>query len=321
MKSFITVAPRQSRRGFTLIELLVVIAIIAILASILFPVFARARENARRSSCLSNMKQQGLGVMQYTQDYDEKYPQAYYYPDNSSSSGGYAHWSGLIQPYVKSNQLFVCPSDKNGGLAPTNFTGNNSGAGVPAGQTAQNAVNDIQAPRLSYTANELVMPRARKSTDPSHVVSLSAVDTAAEVIMLAELSDNPAAINDSSAASGVAFKSHRPTNGINCGASGVYDGESAGCVNAASNAALTPADARAAYTAANAAGGSGAGNHHICYVAADRHLDGSNYAFADGHAKWYKLESTLNPNAFLWGKRNYSGGGQPIVRADGTPVG
>ena len=64
----------HKRSGFTLIELLVVIAIIAILAAILFPVFARARENARRTSCVSNLKQIGLGIMQYTQDYDERYP-------------------------------------------------------------------------------------------------------------------------------------------------------------------------------------------------------------------------------------------------------
>lgn len=69
----------QKRKAFTLIELLVVIAIIAILAAILFPVFARARENARRSSCLSNLKQIGLGAMMYIQDYDERYPQAYWY--------------------------------------------------------------------------------------------------------------------------------------------------------------------------------------------------------------------------------------------------
>ena len=94
----------KKRKGFTLIELLVVIAIIGILASILFPVFARARENARRTSCLSNLKQIGLGVMQYTQDYDEKLP-LYQILTTPSLS-----WQWQIMPYVKSTQLFVCPS-------------------------------------------------------------------------------------------------------------------------------------------------------------------------------------------------------------------
>jgi prepilin-type N-terminal cleavage/methylation domain-containing protein len=75
---------RYHRKAFTLIELLVVIAIIAILASILFPVFARARENARRTSCLSNLKQIGMGFMQYTQDYDEKYPMSYWIANPSA---------------------------------------------------------------------------------------------------------------------------------------------------------------------------------------------------------------------------------------------
>nr|AUN36255.1 hypothetical protein [uncultured bacterium] len=303
------------RKAFTLIELLVVIAIIAILAAILFPAFARARENARRTSCMSNMKQMGLGVMQYTQDYDEKYPQAYYYPDDNSSAGGYAHWSGTIFPYVRSNQLFVCPSDALGGMAPTNFIGDNGGAGVPSGQTAQAAIKDIQAPRLSYTCNEMVMPRKRKSADPANVVSLAAVDEASSVIMIAELTDNVASINDSSTASGVAFKSHRPTNGVST-AGGVYDGEKIASTGVDATA-LTPAQARAAVTASRAAGGSGAGNHHICYTAPDRHLEGSNYTFADGHAKWYKLESTFNPANFLWGKRHYSGNGNPILGITG----
>lgn len=94
-------------RGFTLIELLVVIAIIAILAAILFPVFARARENARRTSCTSNLKQIGLAVMQYTQDYDETYP---YVPWGGSNAGTTAVGQ-VLEPYHKSSQLWRCPSD------------------------------------------------------------------------------------------------------------------------------------------------------------------------------------------------------------------
>jgi prepilin-type N-terminal cleavage/methylation domain-containing protein/prepilin-type processing-associated H-X9-DG protein len=124
---------RSTRRsGFTLIELLVVIAIIAILASILFPVFARARENARRASCMSNLKQIGLGVAQYTQDYDEKFPMAIQgsgfqttvrplqtdpaYPgykltvSDGINTDHYVSWMDVIFPYVKSIQIFTCPS-------------------------------------------------------------------------------------------------------------------------------------------------------------------------------------------------------------------
>ena len=94
------------RAAFTLIELLVVIAIIAILAAILFPVFARARENARRSSCQSNLKQIGLGILQYNQDYDERMPS-----DLINIGGNTYAWSVVVQPYVKSTQLFACPSN------------------------------------------------------------------------------------------------------------------------------------------------------------------------------------------------------------------
>ncbi len=104
----------KARQGFTLIELLVVIAIIAILAAILFPVFGRARENARRASCQSNLKQIGLGVMQYVQDYDERYPLKDYPTDVSPWFGwGWAHWMTVTQPYLKSTQLFHCPSSSN----------------------------------------------------------------------------------------------------------------------------------------------------------------------------------------------------------------
>ncbi len=97
-------AATQKKRGFTLIELLVVIAIISILAAILFPVFGRARENARRTSCLSSMRQIGLGLQQYTQDSDERTP-----PVNSTSDC--PCWSDWILPYVKSTEIFsACPS-------------------------------------------------------------------------------------------------------------------------------------------------------------------------------------------------------------------
>ena len=90
-----------ARKGFTLIELLVVIAIIAILAAILFPVFARAREKARQTSCLINVKQLQLAILMYVQDYDEMFPTAY------ERNG---RWYTLIDPYVKNKQAWVCPS-------------------------------------------------------------------------------------------------------------------------------------------------------------------------------------------------------------------
>jgi prepilin-type N-terminal cleavage/methylation domain-containing protein/prepilin-type processing-associated H-X9-DG protein len=105
---------RRSRQaGFTLIELLVVIAIIAILASILFPVFARARENARRSSCQSNLKQIGLGLAQYAQDYSENLPYAFYGSSGNGSTptAPLYKWMDATYPYVKSEQLYTCPSD------------------------------------------------------------------------------------------------------------------------------------------------------------------------------------------------------------------
>ncbi len=99
--------PHTKKTAFTLIELLVVIAIIAILASILFPVFARARENARRTSCLSNLKQIGLSTMMYVQDYDETYPR------NRVAAGGGTYidyWHQVLAPYTKNTQVFICPS-------------------------------------------------------------------------------------------------------------------------------------------------------------------------------------------------------------------
>ena len=106
----------QNQKGFTLIELLVVIAIIAILAAILFPVFAKVREKARQTTCLSNEKQIGLAFVQYVQDYDEKFPggqpgkSAGCYGDTGGGTDGEA-WAFQLYPYVKSNGAYACPDD------------------------------------------------------------------------------------------------------------------------------------------------------------------------------------------------------------------
>ena len=136
------------KTAFTLIELLVVIAIIAILAAILFPVFARARENARRSSCQSNLKQLGLGFIQYTQDYDEKYPGSG--PSVISATLTFntalGHWvpagvvfstatpckprDGAIYPYVKSEQIYICPSDSTADAKKLSYSMNQQMEGL-----------------------------------------------------------------------------------------------------------------------------------------------------------------------------------------------
>ena len=123
------------RRAFTLIELLVVIAIIAILAAILFPVFAQAREKARQTSCLSNTKQMGTALLMYTQDYDETYPVTTLY--DFAGDAPQHSWCARIVPYIKNLQVFFCPSD--GG--PT--------AGYPL-------LNGWSGPAISYASNSLM---------------------------------------------------------------------------------------------------------------------------------------------------------------------
>ena len=112
---------RSTRRGFTLIELLVVIAIIAILAAILFPVFAQAREKARQTSCLSNLKQQGTATTMYVQDYDETFPLAIYISSNGSAPCTILSYHETI-PYQKNADMEKCPSDISPLKVPTALT-------------------------------------------------------------------------------------------------------------------------------------------------------------------------------------------------------
>jgi len=152
--------PTYRRSGFTLIELLVVIAIIAILAAILFPVFARAREKARQTSCLSNVKQITLGMLMYAGDYDEMWPVAYYYSADWMQEYAWdfhvdwaaGSWSlGLIGPYMKNAQINQCPTVKSlqtWGRPATGYAYNTSyiGRGPLEPQPIPSSIGDVQAP-------------------------------------------------------------------------------------------------------------------------------------------------------------------------------
>lgn len=153
----------HKREAFTLIELLVVIAIISILAAILFPVFARARENARRTSCLSNLKQIGLGVMQYTQDYDETYPMSLNY--YSPASGDETYWFQDIQPYVKSTQVFQCPNGYQAATANGNYGANRSILPYSNATVNQVKVSAVQSASTIY----MIMDYGNYSASSSNV--------------------------------------------------------------------------------------------------------------------------------------------------------
>ena len=170
-------------QGFTLIELLVVIAIIAILAAILFPVFGRARENARRSSCLSNQKQIGLAITQYAQDYDERYPSI----GNGCGPFTYcAGWHYLVQPYVKSVQVFKCPSNTSEGKS---YAANPLAA---SGQSAEISNNYAAAAfRASYNDPNFTGEAFSGTNQPGRL--LAELEFPAQLIAVAERlrRDNP----------------------------------------------------------------------------------------------------------------------------------
>ena len=142
--------------GFTLIELLVVIAIIAILAAILFPVFAKAREKARQTSCLSNCRQIANALMMYTQDYDETFPflTSCNAPENTHHAT--AQVAGKIYPYIKNAQLWECPSTRTGMLLNAN-PGRNGGVSEAGAGSPWTFPIEMAGVTLSYGATERVM--------------------------------------------------------------------------------------------------------------------------------------------------------------------
>ncbi len=162
----------RARKGFTLIELLVVIAIIAILAAILFPVFQKVRENARRTACLSNEKQLGLALIQYTQDADEKFPFGLFGDPNTIGPQGVGYgqsgegmgWAGQLYQYVKSTGIYKCPDDST---------------------TASPMANGVAAYPISYAMNAFIPAQSN--------AILAAPST---TVALFEVSNDYVAVND-----------------------------------------------------------------------------------------------------------------------------
>ena len=173
---------RPTRRGaFTLIELLVVIAIIAILAAILFPVFAKAREKARQTSCLSNEKQIGLAILQYVQDSDEMMPlrDNLYLPWNS--------WRVNIQPYVKSVDVFKCPSNPNkNNFAQDYYQGQCCAAGKGDGSIGISPSYGAPATFSTGSVSGLTAPDGFAMRDDGTPLNIAAINSPAQVIVVAE---------------------------------------------------------------------------------------------------------------------------------------
>ncbi len=253
--------------GFTLIELLVVIAIIAILAAILFPVFAQAREKARAIACLSNTKQLALGIIQYEQDVDEKTP------PGVNPYGGGEGWAGQIYPYVKSTGVFLCPDDST-----STHAGNVAFHYSSYGYNSQVSIADPS------------QPNGCASAEPDSL-TLAAYNAPAKTVLLFEVQGSTGydvsrggLIGDgATVANG---DDDLQTCGGSAGGTGVgggYDpsGYNSNGGNAGGNAGtLKYATGRLRNTFTGAAIND--------FTPSGRHTGGANYVMADGHAKFFR---------------------------------
>jgi len=174
----------QKKKGFTLIELLVVIAIIAILAAILFPVFAQAREKARQASCMSNLKQIGLAELQYVQDYDEKYSGSYINTPN-----GRTYYPDLIYPYAKNAQIFICPDSTetdrfNDDASNRQCTNPNTWSPIPGNTYGANLCNNYGYGPTDYAYNSMNAVNVGNQNGDTASNKQSIVDQPASTILI-----------------------------------------------------------------------------------------------------------------------------------------
>jgi prepilin-type N-terminal cleavage/methylation domain-containing protein/prepilin-type processing-associated H-X9-DG protein len=240
----------HSKRGFTLIELLVVIAIIAILAAILFPVFARAREKARTISCLSNERQNGLGIVMYIQDYDEQFV-----PWNVFTGQPFpndrATWPLLIQPYLKNWQLMRCPSCP---LDPR-------GAWNGSDPKFKNSYYQMQFPAYGYNWNYLnPTPTCNPWLPGGLPTSLASVQQPAGTVMLVD-------VKYVARPGGTWYTSDTAESPAGVKASDCCTWSNGGW-------------------GVGSYGDDGASNPTYTGDFDPRHTDGGNVDFVDGHAKW-----------------------------------
>jgi len=284
---------RSSSRAFTLIELLVVIAIIAILAAILFPVFAQAKEAAKKTSCLGGLKQVATATYLYATDSDDTLCQTSWESDltpQSFNNGKFQiHWTYLMQPYIKSWDIFKCASDA-APVTPNKPCANTSDLGKLDGSGQMYC--DWQAPKYSYIPNYNLMP-AHDWTP----VSLTVLQSPATTIAVAERRDKltlGAVIGQHKGVSG--FNPSQPCPGSTQVPS-QYD-----VITGGKTFAYWTAEQAIQHLAVDTKD-----KNDIVRVKWDRHTGGANYAYADGHAKYQKLAQTLNPSAYQYGEQFFPG--------------
>ncbi len=304
------------KKAFTLIELLVVIAIIAILAAILFPVFAQARTAAKKTADLSNSKQLGIAIQLYISDFDDTYM-----PSNHREGNGFqeVHWSWMMLPYVKSEQVFVSPADKNQGWAPGcyNASNNNRGFGVPSvqenGCVQQGypaGIYTLQVGRISYIPNQALIGRKRTESDTANVVPSTAVDDVSGTILIAPATDSKNCMRKEI---GGEYRSYRPAFGITGRNQVSLTGSSTVTGTLLPLETMRVSTAVAVWACDRNADPGMSPDYTIRYTNSGRFDKGNNYVFADTSAKFRNTLSTFDPQRFAWGKKGYSIGFVDVV--------